>query len=130
MAFQHGKNAYLSIDGNDVTAYCDTQSMDRAIALAETTVFGNDDATSIAGVRTHTIQIGGPWDPTMDGYMVAADDGSSVAFVLGPEGNTSGDYQYSGSAFISNYNWQATPGGRVGWSASFTVSGAVTRGTA
>ncbi len=129
MAFQHGKAAYVSIDATDVTAYTDNQSLARVIALAETTVFGNDDATSIAGVRSHTISIGGGWDPTLDGVMVGSDDGAVVAFVCNPEGNTSGDVTYSGNCLIENYTWNAGVSDKVTWNASFTVSGAVTRGT-
>ena len=129
MAFQHGKNAYVSIDATDVTAFTDNQSLARVIALAETTSFGNDDTTSIAGVRSHTISIGGGWDPTLDGVMVGADDGSSVAFVCNPEGNTSGDVTYTGNAFIENYTWNAGTTDKVTWNASFTVTGAVVRST-
>lgn len=129
MAFTHGKNAYVSMDATNVTAYCDTQSLDRVIALAATTAFGDNDDTSIAGVRSHTISIGGHWDPTLDGVMVGADDGAVVAFVCNPEGNTTGDITYTGNCLITNYNWSAGTSDRVTWSASFTVTGAVTRGT-
>ena len=130
MAFQHGSNAYVSIDATDVSSYCDTQSLDRIIDLAETTAFGNDDKTYIAGLRGHTIAIGGHWDPTGDAVFDGADDGAVVAFVCGPEGNTSGDVQYSGNCLISNYSWTSGVGDRVTWSANFSVTGAVTRGTA
>ncbi len=129
MAFQHGKNAHVTIDGNDWSPYCDQQSLDRVIDLAQTTAFGDDDHTSISGVRGHTIQVGGHWDPTHDGWAVACDDGATVAFAANPEGNTAGDVTYTGNCLISNYSWQAGVGDRVTWSASFTVTGAVTRST-
>ena len=129
MAFQHGKVAFITIDAVDITAFTDNQSLARVIALAETTSFGNDDATSIAGVRSHTITLSGGWDPTLDAAMVAADDGSSVAFVANPEGNTSGDVTYTGSCFIENYTWNAGVTDKVTWNASFTVTGAVARST-
>jgi hypothetical protein len=97
--------------------------------LAETTAFGDDDSTSIAGVRSHTIEVGGHWDPTLDGYAVAADDNAAVTFAANPEGNTAGDVTYTGNCLISNYQWSASTGSQVTWSASFTVTGAVTRGT-
>ena len=119
----------MSIDGTNVSTYCDSQSLDKVIALAETPVFSVNDMTSIAGVRSHTISIGGHWDPTLDGVMAGADDGNVVAFVCNPEGNTSGDVTYTGNCLISNYNWSAGTSDRVTWTASFTVTGAVTRGT-
>jgi hypothetical protein len=123
MAFVHGSNATLSIDGNAVTAYCDSQSLDQVVDLAETTVFGNDDKTSIAGLKGATISIGGHWDPTLDGYMDAADDGASVLFDCSPDGAVN----YTGSCFITNYTWTAGVSDRVTWSANFTVTGAVAR---
>jgi hypothetical protein len=129
MAFQHGSNAYVTIDGTNVTAYCDSQSLDQMVDLAETTVFGNDDKTSIAGLKSGSISVGGHWDPTGDAVFAGADDGAVVAFVCNPEGNTSGDVTYTGNAFITNYSWQAGVGDRVTWSASFTVSGATARAT-
>jgi hypothetical protein len=57
------------------------------------------------------------------------DDGAVVAFECGPEGNTGGDIKYSGNALISNYSWSASVSDRVTWTANFTVTGAVTRGT-
>ena len=127
MAVPHGSGSYLSIDATDISTYCNTQSLDKVRDLAETSTFGATDKTSIAGLRGHSISIGGPWDPTLDAAMDTADDGAVVAFVMGPEGNVSGDIQYSGNCLISNYNWTSPVGGETTWSASFTVSGAVTR---
>ncbi len=129
MAFQHGSNAYLSIDATDISSYTDQQSLDRVVELAETTAFGDDDKTYIAGLRGHTISISGNWDPTLDSTLDGADDGAVVAFVVGPEGNTSGDVQYNGNCFITDYSWTAGVSDKVTWSANFTVSGAVTRAT-
>lgn len=129
MAFQHGKNAYLSIDGTDITAYSDSQSLNRVKDLFETTTFGNDDKTFIDGLREYDLSIGGKWDPTLDAAIDGADDGATVAFVFGPEGNDSGDVQYSGNAFVSNYNVNTPVGGGVTWTATFKPTGSVTRGT-
>jgi len=129
MAFQAGHNAYFNLDAADITAYCDTQSLNRVRAVLETTPFGVSDTTSMAGIRSHTLSIGGPWDPTGDATLDGADDGAVVAFVFGPEGNTSGDIQYTGNALFADYNISTSVSGRVAWSANFTPSGAVTRAT-
>lgn len=129
MAVPHGSGSVLSIDGNAWTSYCDSQSLDKVRDLAETSVFGTTDKTYVSGLRGHTIQIGGPWDPTLDGYADTADDGATVLFELGPEGGTAGDVKYSGSCLISGYSWQSSASAVPTWTASFTVTGAVTRGT-
>ena len=127
MAFQHGKNAYLSIDATDISSYTDQQSLNRVKDLFETTTFGNNDKTYIDGLREYDLSIGGKWDPALDLALDGTDDGATVVFVFGPEGNTSGDVRYSGDAFIANYNIDTPVGGGVTWTASFKPTGAVTR---
>ncbi len=91
MAFQAGHNAYMEIDGTNITAYTDSQSLDRVRNLLETSPFGVTDRTYIAGLRSHTIALSGPWDPTLDAAMVGADDGATGAFKFQPEGNITDD---------------------------------------
>ena len=129
MAFQPGRNGYLSIDGTDISSYTDSKSLDRVRDTLETTAFGDTDRAYISGLRGYSISMSGPWDPTGDGVLDGADDGATVAFVFGPEGNTTGDIQYSGSALISNYNISTSVDGRVEWSATFQPTGTVTRAT-
>lgn len=130
MAFQAGKNAYLSIDGTDVSAYTDNESLNRVIDQLETSTFGSGNKTFINGLRSFDLSSSGPWDPTFDAVIAAADDGASVAFVFGPEGNTTGDIQYSGNANLSAYGITNGVSGRTEYSCSFQPTGAVTRGTA
>lgn len=129
MAFQPGHESYFSLDASDISAYLDSQSLGRARDMLETTTFGNTDKTSIVGLRSHTVDFSGPWDPAVDAILDGADDGASVAFVFGPEGNTAGDVTYSGNALFSSYSVSSGVAGRVEWSASFQPTGAVTRGT-
>ncbi len=125
MAFVHGKTSTMSIDATDVSARVDTTSLNKVKDLAETTVFAStgDNKEFIDGLRGHEISIGGPWDTTVDAVMATADDGSSVLFDYSPDGTIN----YTGSCFISNYSISSPVGGRVDWSASFSVTGAVAR---
>ena len=129
MAKQPGHNAYLSLDATDISTYTDTESLDRIRNVLEVSAFGDDDRAYIAGLRGHGLAMSGPWDPTGDAVLDGADDGAVVAFVFGPEGNDSGDVQYSGNAFFANYNISSPVDGPVTWSATFTPTGAVTRAT-
>ena len=129
MAFVHGKGTDFSVDGNNISTYTDSVSLDRNIDTAETTAFGDDDRTYIAGLRGHTFTASGHWDSTLDGYAIGMDDGAVVAFEYGPEGSTAGDVKYSGNALITNYSQSSGVGDKASWSASFQVTGSVTRGT-
>jgi len=124
-----GKTSYLSIDGTDVSAQTDQESLNRVIDQLEVTTFGNDDKAFIPGLRSFDLSSGGLWDDTIDAVIDGADDGSTVAFVFGPEGNDSGDVQYSGSCYLSGYNIDSPVAGSVTYSASFQPTGTVTRGT-
>ncbi len=121
----HGKISTMSIDGTAIAARLDTTSLNKVKDLAEVTTFNStgDNKEFIDGLRGHEISIGGPWDATLDAVMATADDGSSVLFDYSPDASIN----YTGSCFISNYNISSPVGGRVDWSASFTVTGAVAR---
>lgn len=129
MAFQPGHNAYLSVDGTNISSYADSQSLNRVREALETTAFGDADRAYISGLRGYSLPMSGPWDPVLDAAIDGADDGATVAFVFGPEGNTTGDVQYSGSALFTNYTITVGVSGKTEWSAVFTPTGAVTRAT-
>lgn len=127
MAFAHGKDSWLVIDGTDISSYTDQTSLNRVKDLFETSTFGTDDKTFIDGLREFGLPIGGKWDPTLDGVIAGTDDGSGVAFQFAPAGSAT--MGYAGTALIENYNIDSPVGGGVTWTASFKPSGAVARGT-
>ena len=129
MAFVAGHNSYFLVDAVDWSSYMDSQSIDRARDMLDTTVFGLTDKTQIAGLRSHSISVSGNWDATHDAAAVACDDGEVVAFEFGPEGSTAGNVKYSGNCWITDYGQSSSVSDKVTWSASFTPDGAVTRGT-
>ena len=128
MANVHGKDTTFSIDDTggsptDVSAYVDTSSLSRAIELADTTAYGDEDRTFIAGLASATIPIGGPWDATFDGYVGTTTQqkvARTFSYVFG-------GVTYSGEAFIENYTVDNPVGDKVAWSANLQVTGAVGR---
>lgn len=124
MAFVHGSNSTMSVDATAITAYTDNVSFSRDVDLAETTVFGNDDKTYIAGLEGATISISGHWDATADSTLHGLFDGASVAWSYSPDAGTT---TYSGNAFVTNYTQNNPVGDRVNWNVSLTVTGAVAR---
>jgi hypothetical protein len=123
----HGSDAYVSIDGNNITIYTDQASLDKMIETAETTAFSNDDKTFIAGLRDSTLSIGGYWDSALDGFAANWDDGAFVPCIVGPNGSVTGRVRYTLNALITNYAVDAPVGARVSWSASLQRTGATTR---
>ena len=124
MAFVHGKDATLSIDAANISAFTDNVSFSRDVDTAETSTFGDSDKTYITGLNGATLNCGGKWDASVDGTMAGAQDGAVVAFDYSPDGGTT---SYTGNCFLTNYSPDSSVSGAGTWSASFIVSGAVTR---
>ncbi len=75
MANAHGKDATVEMDDagtptlQDISAYVDTSDFNRLVELADTSAYGDEDRTWIAGLGTGSLSMGGPWDPTFDSYF-------------------------------------------------------------
>ena len=124
MAFVHGKETTLTVDGTAITAYTDNTTLNRSMDPAEVTTFGDDDREYIAGLRDATLSFSGPWDATADAALDGAQDLASVAWAYSPDG---GNTTYSGNGFITAYSPSSPVGDRNAWTATIQVSGVVSR---
>ena len=52
---------------------------------------------------------------------------SAVDFEYGPQGNANGDFMYTGTCWVSDYQVVSQVGSIVSWTASLEVEGVVTR---
>lgn len=62
MAFRHGKDTGMFLDSLRATPYLNSADFPRTLEVAETTTFGNDDKTYIAGRGDATVTMGGFYD--------------------------------------------------------------------
>jgi hypothetical protein len=127
MAFVHGKNSTFSFNTQTLTAFTDSVEWSNNVEPGETTVFGLDAKTYIAGLSDATFTVTGKFDVAASPgpRAVAAAIGSNpAAFVVGDNTAT-----ITGTAMVSNYAESRPVGDVVGWSAEFQVSGTVTYGT-
>ena len=135
MPFKHGKGTVFKLDDsvptlNDISAYCSNVDFPRDVDTPETTTFGNDDRTYIAGLKGATISISGFWDETVDGYIAGiVGQETSSTFEYGPQGGSSGDVKYSGECFVSSYSMGSPVDGVATFSLDLQITDAVTRGT-
>jgi predicted secreted protein len=133
MAFKHGKGTIFKLDDstptlNDISAYVNNVDFPREVDTPETTTFGNDDRTYIAGLRGATISITGFWDETVDGYLAGiVGQATSSTFEYGPQGGSTGDIKYTGEAFVTNYTQGSPVDGVTTFSLDLQITGAVTR---
>lgn len=133
--FRHGKSAVFKVDDSggtlrDISDACNSISFPREAEVVETTSFGSSDRTYIVGFKNQTISVEGSFDATYDGYLAGIlGQDATVSFEYGPESSTSTRVKYSGECILTSYETSAGVGDVVNFSASFQISGAVTRGT-
>lgn len=130
MTFRHGKHASVEIAGNDLSQYCDNESLTIDVDTAETSTFGDDWKQFLAGMAGGNLSLGGNYDPTATtGPVVVLTGligGGPVAVVVYPGGNTSGQISHTFNALLTNYSETAAASDKVTFSASLLATGAVT----
>ena len=128
MATHTGDEGLVQIGANTVAEV-------RSFSLTETTETF-DDSSKGDTYRTHktgktewngTVECW--YDETDTTGQVAMTAGANVTLTLLPEGNTTGDDSFSGTATITEYSLSSPEDGIVEASFSFQGNGALTRGT-
>lgn len=87
----------------------------------EDTSMGDASRTFKAGLKTWTASVEAFWDETDTSGQGSFDVGSSVTLNVYPEGSSTGDVYYTGSALVTGKTINATFDGMV--EASFTLQG-------
>lgn len=132
MARYHGKNTFLSVDGVDLSPYLNEVTWPNDRDTAESSTFGQDAKTYVAGLSDSTIDLGGVWDDTaVSGPDVVlppllADD-APVEVIFGPSGDAATRRRFTAQAILTSYETTAPIGDVVAFSASFQVTGPITR---
>lgn len=125
--FVHGKDGYLSIGGTAITDVTTDAGHSRSADVAETSVMGTDDKTYIPGMKDGQLSATCRFDRTTDGTLEAF-LGTEVAVIYGPEGNTTGDRQYTFQAIMTQYDVTGGTGDVVAVSLTLQRTGATTTG--
>jgi hypothetical protein len=136
--FRHGKLTNFQINdigGNnrDISNVARECNLIRDADTAETSAFGTQDKTFVVGLVGRTFDVSGMFDATVDGYLNGI-LGQDIAapytgvFIYGPEGSATGRVKYTGAALCIAYNDNNVVNDMASFTASFQVTGAVTRG--
>ena len=129
MAFIHGKNVFVSVAAHDVSPYTNKADLPKTADTAETSNFGSNDKSFIAGLRGATFTLEGLWDIILDGWLDPL-LATEVTIVYGPQGAAGGGKViYTFQAVMTAYNPPGSITEAVKYSASFTITGAVVRTT-
>lgn len=131
MAFRHGKNAVVTVNAVDLSAFCDNLDLAIDVDTADTTTFGSSWKTALAGVAGATVDLSGDYDPTAttgpaSAIFACISGGVPVAVVHKPGGTLSGQRTNSFNAIVTSYGETSAVGDVVKFKASLLVTGAVT----
>lgn len=134
MAFKHGKTAALSVAAALISDFTDTTSLSRDRDTAETTTFGKNDKTFIAGLMSGQVSFSGSYDPTASTGPAAVIEGAftggvPVTLIYYPAGNSSNERSHTASVIITNYTETSAVADKVTFSATAQVTGAVVTAT-
>ena len=128
MATHSGSQGTVKV-GSNAVAELKSWSLDQTQDTVETTKLGDTVKTYTATQSSSSGTMDCFWDETDTNGQVACSIGATVTLNLYPEGATSGDTYYTGSAIITSVGVSQTHDGIVERSIGFQVTGAVTIGT-
>lgn len=124
MAQIHGKNAYVSLDGTDISAVCNSVGPKRSADSHETTTFGKSSKTYQGGLLDGTVSLEGIYESGASGVKDVIEDllGTTVDFVYRPEGTGTGKPEQSGNAVVTAYEETTPVADMITWKATLQLS--------
>jgi hypothetical protein len=131
MAFVHGKNTYISLDGDNLSTYTNTSEFSRTADSHDVTTYGKNAHVKTGGLLDGTGSMSGIYDSTAAGPRATIEPliGTVVALVRRPEGTGSGKPQDSVNVLVANYTETNPVADMVAWSCEFELSDDVTSTT-
>lgn len=136
MAFKAGTTSafYLANAANalqNLSAYADNLSLPQSTEQLDVSVFGSSSKAFIPGLQDgDTLTMSGPYDVVIHTQLTTAKSaGSLLGFIFGPGGSVAAQARSAGSVYVQNYSVSTSVNGRVEYSASLQVTGAVSNGT-
>lgn len=128
MATVHGSKTVFTVDGNDLSTYCNTSEIVDRCDVHDTTGYGATGHGKDAGLRDPKITVGGTYDSTASTgprAVMRGALGTKVTIIRQIEGAGSGLPQDSASAVVSKYVETSPVADMVRWSGEFDVDGII-----
>ena len=128
MATHTGSEGTVKV-GSNAIAEIRSFSMEETADTLEDTTMGDTARTYKSSLTTYTGSVDVLWDETDTTGQGALTIGAEVTLNLYPEGDTSGDVYYTGTAIVTGRTINSTYDGLVEMSISVQGSGALTETT-
>lgn len=121
MGFVHGKGVIVTIDGDDISAYCKNVEFSPEADTHDTTTFGKNSKTYASGLKDATVKLEGVYDDTTDtgpgAVLLPLLGGAAAEFVYQPEGAGSGKAQRSVDVIVNSFEESAPVDDMITWTA-------------
>ena len=127
MAAHKGSEGLVTAGGSvigQLTGY----SLDETSEVIDQTILSSTSKINVAGTLGFSGSVDLLFDEA-DSPQMTLVAGASLSFVFLPEGNTSGDYSFTGTGIVNSVSYSAAVDGNVTSTASFDGTGALARGT-
>jgi hypothetical protein len=128
VAFVHGKNTVITLDGDSLSAFTNTSEIKRTADSHDVTCYGANSHAYSGGLKDGTASMGGIYDGTAAGPrdVIAPLLGTLVTLVRRPEGTGTGLAQDSCTVLVTGYTETNPVADMVSWQCDMQISGDVT----
>jgi len=116
----------------NLSPYIDDTTVPQTTQMLDVSTFGTGAKAFIPGLTNgDTISLKGPYDVAIHSHLgslqaAQAAGTASHSFLWGPGGSVSAQAKVSGETLLASYELKSGVGGRVEWSATLQITGAIT----
>lgn len=131
MANKHGKDTYISLDGDDISEFCNSSDFDREHDEHDVTCYGMDDHDYDGGLGKGKSSIGGIYDDSATGPKAVIEPllGTKVQLIRRPEGTGATKPQEEVTVLVKKYVETNPVADMIAWTCELTHCGSVARTT-
>lgn len=127
MAFRHGKDTVVKLEETDISGITNQTAFNDGKDTHDTTTYGNERKTYIAGLGDGTVTISGNSSDGPTGARAIIeplmDAGDPVAFTFQPYGTGTGLAQTVVDVIVSKFNESNPVADKVAWTAELQMTG-------
>jgi hypothetical protein len=130
MAKIHGKGTVVTLDGDDISTYCNSVNFNRNADSHDVTTFGKNSKVYVSGLKDGEGTVEGIYDSTAltgpGAVFRPLVGGAEVAFVYQPEGTGAGKPQSTVDVIVTAYEETAPVADMITFSATLQFSDDIT----
>lgn len=128
MAFIHGKNTYVSLNGTDLSTFTRSTTYNQEYDTHDVTTYGKTRKVYIGGLGDGTVTLEGWYSDSSNNPrdVIVPLMGTNVTFTFRPEGTGSGKPQDSMDVVVGSYNESNPVDNVIQWTCELQMSDSVT----